>query len=112
MTSLGVESVAEFNTMTSSFNAQYSGESVVNEVTRSGTNNIHGSAYGFFRNSAMDARNYFDPASGPPAFHRDQFGGSVGGPIKKNKAFYFANYEGYRAALALLDEEELPIERT
>jgi hypothetical protein len=107
-TSLGVESIAEFNTMTNSFNAQYNGESVINEVTRSGTNQIHGSAYGYFRNSAMDARSYFDPASGPPAFHRYQFGGSVGGPIKKNKAFFFANYEGIRDSLAVDDVEDVP----
>ena len=93
-TSLGVDGVAEFQALTSTFSAQYSGLSVLNEVTRSGTNGFHGSAYGFFRNSAMDARNYFDPASGPPAFHRNQFGGTLGGPIKKNKTFFFVNYEG------------------
>ena len=56
----------------------------------------------------MDARNFFDPASGPPPFHRYQYGGTLGGPIKKNKTFFFVNYEGYRAALALLDQEEVP----
>jgi hypothetical protein len=107
-TSLGIDGIAEFQTMTSSFNALYNGTSVLNEVTRSGTNNLHGSAYGFFRNSAMDARGFFDPASGPPAFHRYQFGGAVGGPIKKNKTFFFVNYEGFRAALTLYDTENLP----
>ena len=106
-TSLGVESIAEFQTITSGFNAEYSGLSVINEVTRSGTNGLHGSAYGFFRNSAMDARNYFDgPAPAP--FHRDQFGGSLGGPIKKNKAFFFVNYEGIRDALAVYDQQLVP----
>src|SRR4029077_19340085 len=65
---------------------------VVNAITKSGTNQVHGSAYWFVRNSAFDARNFFD---GPtiPAFHRDQYGGAVGGPIKKDKTFFFANYE-------------------
>ena len=107
-TSLGVDGVAEFQALTSTFSAQYSGLSVLNEVTRSGTNGFHGSAYGFFRNSAMDARNYFDPASGPPAFHRNQFGGTLGGPIKKNKTFFFVNYEGLRATLALQNTEDVP----
>ena len=107
-TSLGVESIAEFNTITNGFNAQYNGLSVINEVTRSGTNNLHGSAYGYFRNSAMDARGFFDPLSGPPAFHRNQFGGSLGGPIKKNKAFFFFNYEGIRDALSVGNVENLP----
>jgi hypothetical protein len=107
-TSLGVEGIAEFQTLTSNFNAQYSGISVVNQVTRSGGNTFHGSAYGFFRNSAMDARGFFDPASGPPAFHRNQFGGALGGPIKKNKTFFFVNYEGLRAQLALTNTEDIP----
>ncbi|HVZ84480.1 MAG TPA: TonB-dependent receptor, partial [Terracidiphilus sp.] len=107
-TSLGVDGVAEFQTMTSNFSAQYNGLSVVNEVTRGGSNAIHGSAYGFFRNSVMDTRNYFDPTSSPPAFHRYQFGGAVGGPIKKDKTFYFVNYEGLRASLALLNTVDLP----
>ena len=98
-TSLGVEGIAEFQTMTSSFNAQYAGLSVMNEVTRSGTNDLHGSAYGFFRNSNLNTRNFFDPATGPPPTHYDQFGGAVGGPIKKNKTFFFVNYEGLRATL-------------
>jgi len=106
--SLGVEGIAEFQTMTSSFNAQYSGISVVNTVTRSGTNNFHGSVYGFFRNSAMDARGFFDPVSGPPPFHRNQFGGAVGGPIRKNKTFFFVNYEGLRDQLAWTNTEYVP----
>jgi hypothetical protein len=107
-TSLGVEGIAEFQTLTSNFNAQYSGISVVNQVTRSGSNNLHGSVYGFFRNSAMDARGFFDPLSGPPAFHRNQFGGAIGGPIKKNKTFFFVNYEGLRAELGLQNTENIP----
>ena len=94
-TSLGVDGIAEFQTLTNSFSAEYAGLSVINQVTRSGTNELHGSAYGFFRNSAMDARGYFDPLSGPPAFHRNQFGGTLGGPIKKDKTFFLVNYEGF-----------------
>ena len=110
--SLGVEGIAEFQSLTSNFNAQYSGISVVNQVTRSGTNSFHGSAYGYFRNSAMDARGFFDPLSGPPAFHRNQFGGALGGPIKKNKTFFFVNYEGLRAQLALQNTEYVADDNT
>ena len=67
----------------------------VNVVSRSGTNGLHGTAYEFLRNNALDARNYFDVGAAP-AFHQNQFGGSVGGPIKRNKMFFFLNYEGFR----------------
>jgi len=67
----------------------------VNAVTRSGTNSIHGSAYEFLRNNALDARNYFDVGKTPP-FKRNQFGGAIGGPIIKNRTFFFADYEGIR----------------
>jgi len=64
---------------------------VVNAITRSGTNDFHGSAYEFLRNSALDARNYFeDPTAGKAPFKRNQFGGGIGGPIVKNKTFFFA----------------------
>ena len=67
----------------------------VNVVSRSGTNALHGTVYEFLRNNALDARNYFD--QGPaPAFRQNQFGGAVGGPIKRNKMFFFLNYEGFR----------------
>jgi outer membrane receptor protein involved in Fe transport len=101
-TSLGVDSVAEFKVLTNTYDAQYGGYGAATvEVTRSGTNDLHGSAYLFARNSVMDARNYFDPTSGPPPFHRYQFGASIGGPIKKDKTFFFANYEGLRQVLGL-----------
>jgi len=67
-------------------------------VTQSGSNQWHGSAFEFLRNNALDAPNYFDQGSAPP-FQRNQFGGSVGGPIRKDKTFFFANYEGYRQNL-------------
>jgi len=98
--SLGVEAIAEFQTLTNTYSAQYGGNGVVvNAVTKSGTNGFHGSAYEFLRNSALDARNFFDPCCGPPEFRRNQFGGSIGGPIKKDKAFFFVNYEGLRQLL-------------
>ena len=94
---LGVDAIQEFSVLTGNYSAEYGKTSggVVNAVTRSGTNSIHGSAYEFIRNSAVDARNFFDQASIPP-FKRNQFGGAVGGPIIKNKAFFFADYEGIR----------------
>ena len=89
--------VQEFVMMNSDAPAQYgSGGAFVNVVTRSGTNQFHGTAYEYLRNNDFDARNYFDVSPGPPAFHQNQFGGSVGGPIKRNKIFFFGNYEGFR----------------
>ncbi len=94
-TTLGVDGIAEFEVLTNTYTAQYGGNgAVVNAAIRSGTNNIHGSAYEFARNNAMDARNYFDPLSGTLPFSRNQFGATLGGPIKKNKTFIFGNYEG------------------
>lgn len=99
-TSLGIEAVGEFSVLTNTYSAEFGGfGSAINSVSKAGTNSLHGSAYEFIRNSAMDARNYFDALSGPPAFRRNQFGGSVGGPIKKNSTFFFVNYEGLRQLL-------------
>jgi outer membrane receptor protein involved in Fe transport len=98
-TSLGIESIAEFQTLTGTYGAQFGGNGgAINAVTKSGTNGLHGSAYEFLRNSALDARGFFDGGS-PPPFRRNQFGGSVGGPIKKDKVFFFFNYEGIRQVL-------------
>ena len=97
---LGVEAVQEFNVLRDSYGAEYGkrpGAQVI-IVTQSGTNQLHGSAYEFLRNNVLDAPNYFDVASAPP-FQRNQFGASLGGPLKKNKAFLFANYEGFRQNL-------------
>ena len=89
--------VQEFVLINSAAPAQYGvGGAFVNVVTRSGTNQFHGTAYEYLRNNDFDARNYFDVSAGPPAFHQNQFGGSVGGPIKRNKIFFFGNYEGFR----------------
>jgi hypothetical protein len=97
---LGVDAVREFNLLRDSYSAEYGkrpGAQVL-IVTQSGTNQFHGSAYEFLRNSALDARNYFNSASKPP-FERNQFGASLGGPLQKDKTFAFGNYEGFRQNL-------------
>jgi hypothetical protein len=97
---LGVDSVQEFNVLRDTYGAEYGkrpGAQVI-IITKSGTNQLHGSAYEFLRNNALDAPNYFDQGSAPP-FQRNQFGASLGGPLKKDKAFLFGNYEGYRQHL-------------
>ena len=97
---LGVDAVEEFNLLRDSYGAEYGkhpgGQVVI--VTRSGTNELHGSLYEFLRNSAMDARNFFDLAS-VPGFQRNQFGVSLGGPVKKDKTFLFGNWESFRQHL-------------
>jgi hypothetical protein len=99
--SLGVDAVQEFSVMTSSYSAEYGRTSggVVNAVSRSGTNQIHGTAFDFLRNSALDARNFFD-GSQIPEFRRNQFGGSLGAPIRKDSTFVFGGFEGLRQALS------------
>jgi hypothetical protein len=94
---LGVDAIQEFSVMTSNSTADYGRTSggTISAVTRSGTNVFHGSAYEFIRNSALDAKNYFSNGVLAP-FKRNQFGGTVGGPILKNKLFFFFNYEGLR----------------
>lgn len=91
---MGVEAIQEFSVLVNNYSAEYGrgSSSIVNAITKSGTNGVHGSAYWFIRNSALDARNFFDPQD-IPAFHRDQYGGAVGGSIKRDKTFYFVNFE-------------------
>ena len=93
---LGVDAIQEFTVVTSNATSDYGRTSggVVSAVTREGTNRFHGSGYEFIRNSALDAKNYF--STGPAPFKRNQFGGTLGGPIRKDKAFFFFNYEGLR----------------
>ena len=97
----GIDAVQEYEVVTNPFSAEYgrTGAGLVQIVTKSGTNDFHGSLYEYLRNSAVNARNHFDPLSGPPEFRFNQFGGSVGGPIKKNRTFFFFNYEGLRQSL-------------
>jgi len=101
-TTLGVEAIAEFQTLTNTYSAQFGGGGgVINAVTRSGTNSVHGSAFEFARNSKFDARNFFDdPAQPKPPFTKNQYGGSLGAPIRKDKAFVFVTYEGITQSLA------------
>ena len=99
---LGVDAVREFNVVTDTYGAEYGKRNgaQVSIVTSSGTNKLHGTAFEFLRNSTLDARNYFDQGS-IPEFQRNQFGGSLGGPIRKDKLFLFGNYEGFRQAWGL-----------
>src|SRR5438094_710000 len=98
-TSLGIEAITEFQTLTNTYSAEFSGNgAAVNSVTRAGTNVFHGSVYEFLRNNALDARNFFELKKLAP-FRRNQFGTSVGGPVKPDKAFFFFNYEGLRQHL-------------
>jgi hypothetical protein len=99
---LGVEAVREFNVMLNTYGAEY-GKRVgaqISIVTTSGTNEIHGDVFEYIRNSVLDARNYFDATTGTPPFQRNQFGGSLGGPLKRNKVFLFGTYEGFRQRLS------------
>jgi len=90
------DSIQEFRVLTNTFDAEYgrNSGSVVNVVTKSGTNDWHGNVYEFFRNTVLNSRNYFDPTT--PQFNQNQFGGTFGGPIKKDRTFFFASYEGRR----------------
>jgi hypothetical protein len=108
---LGVEAIAELRLVTSPFSAEFgrSAGGVVTAVSKSGTNEFHGSVYEYLRNSAFDARNYFDPASEKiPAFRRNQFGGLVGGPAWKDRLFFLVNYEGLRLASSSTQVIETP----
>jgi hypothetical protein len=98
---LGVEAIREFRVLTNEYTAEFgrSTGGVVTAVYKSGSNAIHGGVFEFLRNSSLDARNFFD-AQKPP-FRRNQFGGSLGGPIKKNKTFFFADYEELREVKGL-----------
>ncbi len=101
--SFGVDTVREFRVETTTYSAQFGRATggVINVVTKSGTNELRGSVFEFIRNSALDARNFFDPGDSPPAFRRNQFGASLGGPIRKDKTFFFGSYEGLREGLGL-----------
>jgi hypothetical protein len=103
-----LDSIAEFRILTSNFDAEYGEFSggQINVVTKSGANAFHGDLFEFLRNTNLDARNYFSPARG--AFDQNQFGGTVGGPIRKNKIFFFADYQGTRSTQGV-DTGQIPV---
>jgi hypothetical protein len=113
---LGVDAVKEFSVQTHDYAAEFgrAAGGVISAVTKSGTNNLHGSAFEFLRDSKFDQPNYFDPidaATGKqatPPFTRNQFGGTAGGPVVHNKVFYFGSFEGLRQNLSLTHLARLP----
>jgi hypothetical protein len=108
-TNLGVDAIQEFSVSSSNYSAEYGKTSggVVNATTRSGSNQFHGDAYEFLRNSALDARNFFDGKTIPP-FKRNQFGAAAGGPIIKDRTFIFGDYEGIRQSLGTTNDIVVP----
>jgi hypothetical protein len=108
---LGVDAVREFNVQQNTYGAEYGKKSgaQVSVVTMSGSNQLHGDVFEFLRNSVFDAENLFTAFGTPnPPFKRNQFGGALGGPIKKDKTFIFGNYEGFRQRLNLSDITFVP----
>ncbi|MBI2822215.1 MAG: TonB-dependent receptor [Acidobacteria bacterium] len=114
---LGVDTIQEFSVITTVAGAEYGGFSggVINAVTRSGTNSFHGTVFEFLRNSALDARNFFDrdvrnplTRSAPPAFKRNQYGFTLGGPIRKDKLFFFTSVEGLNDRLTTTNTASVP----
>jgi len=105
---LGVDAVEQFTVLTSNYPAQVGRSSggVVGASTRMGTSSLHGDVFEFLRNSALDARNFFDSAK--PPFHRNQFGASAGGPIRKDGTYIFGDYEGLRQSLGVTQVDTVP----
>ena len=92
-----LEDVQEFKVQIGNYDAEYmSGGAVVNVTTVSGSNQLHGSAFEFLRNSALDTRQYFDAPNTIPPYKQNQFGASLGGPIRRDKMFFFGDYQGFR----------------
>jgi len=94
-----IDMVQEFKVQTNAFSAEYGRNAgiIINAVSKSGSNSLHGTGYEFIRNQRFDAKNYFDPAGPIIPFNRNIFGYSIGGPVKKNQTFFFTSYEGRRA---------------
>jgi hypothetical protein len=106
-----VDAIEEFNIEKTSYTAEFGGKSgaVINVVTKSGTNALHGSLFEFIRNDVFDAKNFFDAAAAPiPPFRQNQVGGSLGGSIVKDKTFFFVNYEGLRMVKSLTQTFSVP----
>src|SRR5439155_8675362 len=107
---LGVDAVKEFSVQTHDYSAEFgrAAGGVISAVTKSGSNTLHGAVFEFLRDSKFDAPNFFDPGGATPPFTRNQFGGTAGGPILKNRLFYFGSYEGLRQNLSLTRLARLP----
>src|SRR5437879_749294 len=109
---LGVDAVREFNVVEHTYGAEYGKRAgaQISIVTSSGTNQLHGDVFEYLRNSVLDARNFFDRPIGLriPPFKRNQFGGALGGPLKKDKLFLFGNYEGFRQRLGISSVSFVP----
>jgi Carboxypeptidase regulatory-like domain/TonB dependent receptor len=106
-----LDSIAEFRIITNNFDSEYGNYSggQVNVVTKSGTNAFHGSAFEFLRNTTLDAKNYYSlPSDKTPVFRQNQFGGTFGGPIKKDKTFFFVDYQGWRQTQAPTVNRQMP----
>ena len=105
-----LDALQEFKIQTATYPAEFGfAVSQINVTTKSGTNKFHGSAFEFLRNSWLDAKNYFDqPGTKIPSFRRNQFGGTVGGPVLKNRLFFLGNYEGLRDSKALTIVSTVP----
>ncbi len=106
---LGVDTVQEFSVQTHGYSAEFgrAAGGIISAVTKSGTNQFRGSGFEFFRDASMDSAGYFDTDGAPP-FTRHQFGGTLGGPLRKNKLFFFGSYEGLREKLATTQVTYLP----
>ena len=109
-TTLGVETIQEFRVVTNAYSADYGRAmgGVISLVTKSGTNDVRGSAFEFFRDSAMDARNFFDRGDDPPPFTRHQFGGSFGGPLRRDRLFFFGGFERLQEDLGITNITTVP----
>src|SRR5712692_276592 len=105
---LGVDAVEQFSVLTSNYPAEHGRSSggIIGASTRSGKGKFHGSVYEFFRNSVLDARNFFDTKK--PPFRRNQFGASLGGPLQKDRTFIFGDYEGLRSSLGVTQVDTVP----
>jgi hypothetical protein len=106
-----IDAIEEVNIEKTSYAPEFGGKSgaVINVVSRSGSNSFHGSLFEFVRNDVFDAKNFFDSPTGPiPPFRQNQFGGSVGGPVRKNKTFFFVSYEGQRIRKSLTQTFSVP----
>ena len=105
-----VDAIREFGILASTYDASFgrSGGAQISIALKSGTNRFHGTVYGFFRNGAMDARNFFAPSGPKPKYQRNQFGFSLGGPVRRDRTFFFVDYEGRRLREGITRETNVP----